>query len=93
MPNAGFALFGHCQTHDYLEILVKILATRGELLSGRVLEVPQLVLHSAVELLGILLPLHVELDANGGVDAHREIIVNDIVRYAVLIRFLLVFLI
>lgn len=72
---------------------MKILAASGELLRGRVFEVPQLVFHSAVEFLRILLPLHVELDADRRVHAHREVIVDDVVRYAVLVRFLLFLLI
>src|SRR5436190_6900911 len=80
-------------THDYFEILVKVFATGGKLLRSRVFKIPKLIFHSAVKFLGILLPLHMELDANGSVDAHREIIIDDIVRYAILIRFFLVLLI
>lgn len=80
-------------TYDDLEILVKIFTASGELFRGGVFEVPELVLHSAVEFLWILLPLQVELDADRRVHAHREVIIDDVVRYTVLIRFLLVLLI
>lgn len=72
---------------------MEIFTTGGKLLRGGILEVPQLVLHPAVELLGILLPLHVEFHADRRVDAHREVIVDDVVGYAVLVRLLLVLLI
>ncbi len=55
------------QTHDELHVVLQVLARGGELLRGGVLKVPQLVLHAVVELLRVLLPLQVELAADGGV--------------------------
>lgn len=54
-------------THDEFNVFVEILAGGGELLGGRVLKVPQLVLHPVVELVRVLLALQVELAANGSV--------------------------
>lgn len=54
-------------THYKLNFLVEIFAGRRERLRGGVLEIPQLVLHSVVELLRILLSLLMELGANCGV--------------------------
>ena len=51
--------------HNELDVLVKVLAGRRELLGGGVLEVPKLVLHPVVELLRVLLPFQVELAADG----------------------------
>ena len=50
---------------------MKVLAGGRELLGGGVLEVPQLVLHPVVELLRVLLPLQVELAADGRVLATK----------------------
>lgn len=74
-------------------MLVKLFTTRGKLLRGRVLEVPEFVLHPAVKFLRVLFPLHVKLVANRGVDSNGEVIVDYVVRYAVLIRFPLFLLI
>lgn len=68
---------------------MKILAAGGELLGRGVLEVPELVLHAAVELLRVLLALEVKLDADRRVHAHREVVVDYVVRYAVLVRLFL----
>ena len=52
--------------HD-VYIFVQIFAGSGESFRSGELEVPQLVLHAAVEFVGILLPFAVELDADGRV--------------------------
>lgn len=54
-------------THHNLDALVEILAGCRECLGRCILEVPELVLHPAVEFVRILLPLQVKLDADGGV--------------------------
>ncbi len=59
-------------THDDLNVVLQVLARRGELLGGGVLEVPQLVLHPVVELLWVALPLQVELAAYGGVLQYKK---------------------
>ena len=68
--------------HD-VDIFVKVFAGSGERFRRGELKVPQLVLHAAVELVRILLALHVELDANGRIDADREVIVENRVRDAI----------
>lgn len=52
------------RTHNNINVLVQVLAAGGELLRRRELEVPQLVLHSRTELVGIAFPLRVELDTD-----------------------------
>jgi len=54
-------------THHNLDALVEILAGCRKCLGCCILEVPQLVLHAAVEFVRVLLTLQVELDADGGV--------------------------
>lgn len=55
------------KVYHNVEVLVEVLARCSEGLARGELEVPQLVLHSAVEFLGVLLALHVELDADRGI--------------------------
>lgn len=50
--------------HD-VDIFVQVLARSGERFRGGELKVPQLVLHPAVELVGILLAFRMEFHANG----------------------------
>ena len=46
---------------------MQILAAAAELLRGSVFKVPEFVLHSVIEFLGIFLPLSVELATDGGI--------------------------
>ena len=54
-------------TYNDFQIFMQILAAATELLWGSVFKVPQFVLHSVVEFLGIFFPLSVELAADGGI--------------------------
>ena len=72
---------------------MKIFTAGSKLFRGRVLKVPKFVLHPAIEFFRILFPFHVEFYTDRRVHAHREVIVDDIVRYTVLIWSHLIFLI
>lgn len=66
-------------THHDINIFMEMFTCGTKRLGGAKLEIPQFILHSAVESLGMLFSHHMEAMSNGSIDTNGEVVVNNII--------------